>query len=74
LKTCFAEVRQARPAHETTEKKGCRSDIRRIWVNLDDAQYLCERLSVPNCQIAIRVDREVRSADGTLCFTKAGIS
>ena len=22
LKTCFAEVRQARPAHETTEKRG----------------------------------------------------
>jgi predicted transposase YbfD/YdcC len=39
-----------------------------LWFNLGDAQYLRERLSVPDCQIAIRADRELRSADGTLLF------
>ena len=37
-----------------------------MWLNLDDAQYIRERLSFPGCQIAIRADREVRSIDGTL--------
>jgi predicted transposase YbfD/YdcC len=31
---------------------------------LDDAKYICERLNFPHCKIAIRVDREVRSANG----------
>ena len=66
LKTCFAEHRRARPAHEVTEKRGDTVETRRLWVNLDDAEYLRERLNVPDCQIAIRVDREVRSAEGAL--------
>lgn len=37
-----------------------------MWLNLDDAQYIRERLSFPGCQIAIRADREVRSRDGAL--------
>ena len=35
-----------------------------MWFNLDDTAYLRERLNVPGCQIALRVDREVRSAEG----------
>lgn len=35
-----------------------------MWLNLDDAEYIRERLNFPNCQIALRVDREVRSPDG----------
>jgi predicted transposase YbfD/YdcC len=33
---------------------------------LDDAEYIRERLNFPHCQIVIRVDREVRSADGEI--------
>jgi predicted transposase YbfD/YdcC len=33
---------------------------------LSDAEYLRERLNVAGCQIAIRADREVCSADGVL--------
>jgi len=35
-----------------------------LWVNLDDAEYIRERLDFPGCQIVMRVDREVRSPDG----------
>lgn len=35
-----------------------------MWVNLDDAAFIRERLNFPGCQIAIRVDREVRSLTG----------
>ena len=33
---------------------------------MDDAEYICERLNFPHCQIVIRVDREVRSTDGEI--------
>jgi predicted transposase YbfD/YdcC len=33
---------------------------------LDDAEYICERLNFPHCQIVIRVDREVRLANGEI--------
>jgi predicted transposase YbfD/YdcC len=35
-----------------------------LWLNLDDAEYIRERLNFPHCQIAIRVDREVCLANG----------
>ena len=33
---------------------------------MDDAEYICERLNFPHCQIVIRVDREARSANGEI--------
>lgn len=35
-----------------------------MWVDLDDADYIRETLNLPGCRIALRVDREVRAADG----------
>ena len=35
---------------------------------MDDAEYICERLNFPHCQIVIRVDREVRSANVENCL------
>jgi predicted transposase YbfD/YdcC len=37
-----------------------------LWLNLDDAAYIRERLAFPDCQIALRVDREVRSPQGEI--------
>lgn len=42
-----------------------------MWVNLADAQYVRERLDFPDCQIVIRVDREVRSSDGTILLAES---
>lgn len=47
-------------------KKGLNQETRRLWVNLDDAAYVREHLNVPGCQIAARVDREVRTPDGEI--------
>jgi len=33
---------------------------------LDDAEYICERLNFPHCEIVIRVDHEVRLANGEI--------
>lgn len=35
-----------------------------MWVDLDNAEYIRETLGLPGCRIALRVDRELRSADG----------
>jgi predicted transposase YbfD/YdcC len=37
-----------------------------LWLNLDDAAYIRERLNFPHCKIALRVNREVRSPDGKI--------
>jgi predicted transposase YbfD/YdcC len=37
-----------------------------VWVDLDNAEYIRETLNLPGCRIALRVDREVRSIDGTV--------
>jgi predicted transposase YbfD/YdcC len=37
-----------------------------LWLNLEDAEYIRERLNFPGCQIVLRVDREVRSPDGKI--------
>jgi predicted transposase YbfD/YdcC len=37
-----------------------------LWVNLDDAAYVRERLKIANCQILARVDHDVLAADGTV--------
>lgn len=35
-----------------------------MWVDLDNAEYVRDTLNLPNCRIALRVDREVRSPNG----------
>jgi predicted transposase YbfD/YdcC len=35
-----------------------------VWVDLDNAEYIRETLDLPDCRIALRVDREVRSPTG----------
>ena len=37
-----------------------------MWLNLDDAAYIRGRLSFPDCQIVLRVEREVRSPNGKI--------
>jgi predicted transposase YbfD/YdcC len=40
-----------------------------LWLNLDDAEYIRERLGFPGCQIALRVDREARSPSGKILLS-----
>jgi predicted transposase YbfD/YdcC len=42
-----------------------------LWVNLDDAEYIRKRLAFPDCQIILRVDREVRSPDGKILLAES---
>ena len=37
-----------------------------MWLSLDDADYIRERLAFPSCRIALRVDRDVLAADGSV--------
>jgi predicted transposase YbfD/YdcC len=37
-----------------------------LWVDLDNANHIRESLDLPGCQLALRVDRIVRSADGVV--------
>jgi predicted transposase YbfD/YdcC len=39
-------------------------DRRRLWLTLDDADYIREQLDFAGCQIALRVDRDVLAANG----------
>ena len=41
-------------------------ETRRLWVDLDNADYIRETLDLPGCQIALRVDRELRADDGEI--------
>jgi predicted transposase YbfD/YdcC len=38
--------------------------VRKIGINRTDAEYVREQLNVPDCNVLIRVDREVRQLDG----------
>ena len=40
--------------------------MRKLWCDIDDAEFVRERLNVPGCQILARVDRDVFRPDGTL--------
>jgi hypothetical protein len=42
-----------------------------MWLNLDDAQYICEQLGFAGCQIAMRIDREVRSPQGEILLAES---
>jgi predicted transposase YbfD/YdcC len=35
-----------------------------VWVDLDNAEYVREMLDLSGCQIALRVDRELRTVEG----------
>ncbi len=50
-------------------KKGDLIVRRRLWFNLDNARYVREQLDFPGAQIALRVDRDVIAADGTVQST-----
>jgi predicted transposase YbfD/YdcC len=39
---------------------------RKIWCNTADADYICDKLNVSDCRIAIRLDCEHRSFDGDI--------
>ncbi len=42
------------------------TDARSLWCNLEDADFIRERLDFPDCRIAIRVDRAICDADGEI--------
>ena len=52
----------------TAEKKGIAVDRRRLWLDLENAEYIRETLGFPGCQIALRVDRDVIADDGPCGF------
>jgi predicted transposase YbfD/YdcC len=39
---------------------------RRLWLDLENTEYIRETLGFPGCQIALRVDRDVIADDGTV--------
>jgi predicted transposase YbfD/YdcC len=41
-------------------------DRRRLWLDLENTEYIREKLGFPGCQIALRVDRDVIADDGTV--------
>jgi predicted transposase YbfD/YdcC len=41
-------------------------DRRRLWLSLDDADYIRDQLAFPGCRIALRVDRDVLDHAGTV--------
>ena len=41
-------------------------DRRRLWLDLENTEYIRETLAFPGCQIALRVDRDVIADDGAV--------
>ena len=37
-----------------------------MWIDLENAAYIRETLDLPDCQIGLRVDRELRAGDGEI--------
>ena len=66
---CRSIARSSRPRHD--RKKGRCRETRRLWLNLGDAEYLRQRLNVPQCQILLRAEREVRSAAGAILLQES---
>ena len=62
----FGPGRRTSAGRGNGRKKGGCFDRRRLWLDLDNARYLREQLDFPNAQIALRVDRDVIDANGTL--------
>ena len=47
-------------------KKGALWERRRLWLNLDNADDIREILDAPDCQIVLRIDRQLTAEDGTV--------
>lgn len=41
---------------------------RRLWLDLENAEYIRERLGFPGCQIALRVDHDITADNGKVEF------
>ena len=41
-------------------------EIRKLWCDIENAEYLRERLGIPGCEMILRVDREVYDKDSVL--------
>ena len=39
---------------------------RRLWIDIDNAEYVREQLNFPGAQMLLRVDRDITAADGTV--------
>ncbi len=39
-------------------------ELRRLWLDLDNADYIREVLAIPDCKIVVRVDRQLITDDG----------
>jgi len=39
-------------------------DVRRIWIDLDNADWIRDSLDMPGCRIVLRVDRQIRTTAG----------
>ena len=63
LENCFAQAPLRPPSRHSTNE-GLSKKPRRLLVDLENADYVRERLDLPGCRLAIRVDREVRARDG----------
>ena len=48
-----------------TNKKS-RVEIRKLWCDIDNAEYLRDKLNIPDCQMILRVDRDVFDSASTL--------
>jgi predicted transposase YbfD/YdcC len=60
---CFAKVQDHAADAHTGEKKG-RKEARFLWVDLDNADYVRERLGFAGCRMLLRVDRETKNRQG----------
>ena len=65
LQNCFS-VGDTAAGRRNDRKKGAHEEIRQLWVDLDNADYIRESLDLPGCRLALRVDRIVRAPDGTV--------
>jgi predicted transposase YbfD/YdcC len=41
-------------------------EVRKLWSDIDNAEYLREKLNIPGCQIILRVDRDVFNSSSEL--------
>ena len=41
-------------------------ELRRLWLDLDNADYIRETLNLPDCKIVVRVDPQLITDDGTV--------
>ena len=55
-------------------KKGALWERRRLWLNLDNADDIREILDVPDCQIVLRIDRQLTAEDGTVVLHDTPLS